>query len=45
MSDAAETSRRERRWMRTETRSFPYGPLHPTTVPLARELPFLFIPQ
>lgn len=40
MSDAAETSQRERRWMRIETPSFPYGPPHPTT----REPPFLFIP-
>ena len=46
MSDAAGTSQRERRWMRIDTRGFlPYGPPHPTTVSLARELPFLFIPS
>lgn len=45
MSDAAETSPRERRWMRIETRSIPYGPPHPTSVPLARELPFLLVPS
>lgn len=39
------TSPRVRKWMRIEAAASRTGLPHPTTIPLAREFPFLLVPS